>query len=144
MYVRYASGDKGFRCHSTAPGGLDCPQYARNEWSRMTEFRAEDLLDGLKEPLVYCSADHVIRYMNAAARERYAGRPAAVGRSIFDCHNSASNAQIVEVGERLTAGEDEVQLSQDGGQRSFMRAIRSPEGEYLGYYERYETIGAEA
>ncbi|MHB9003644.1 MAG: PAS domain-containing protein [Coriobacteriia bacterium] len=109
----------------------------------MTEFRAEDLLESLKEPLVYCDPDHVIRYMNAAARERYANRPAAVGRSIFDCHNSTSNSQIVEVGERLAAGEDDVQLSAEDGQRSFMRAVRSADGEYLGYYERYEMIGAD-
>ena len=47
----------------------------------------DHLLDSLKDPFVFCDTSHVIRYMNRAARERYAGKPAEIGRSIFDCHN---------------------------------------------------------
>ena len=52
--------------------------------------------------------------MNKAAFARYAGRPAAVGRSIFDCHNSESNAMIVSIVERILEGEDEVLVGRKG------------------------------
>jgi len=104
----------------------------------MTDFHHEDLLDSLKEPFVFCDADHVIRYMNRAARARYAGKPAEVGRSIFDCHNDASNEQIRAVCIRLVAGEDEVLTWEADGQRVFTRAVRGEDGQFLGYFERYE------
>jgi len=96
------------------------------------------LLDSLKDPFVFCDTTHVIRYMNQAAQKRYAGKPAEVGRSIFDCHNDESNAQIVQVTERLTLGEDEVLITDDERHRIYMRAVRDTDKTLLGYYERYE------
>lgn len=97
----------------------------------------EHLLDSLPDPYVYCDRDHVIRHMNRAARERYAGRAADVGRSIFDCHNDESNRIIVEVFERLDSGETEVLISESADRRVYMRAVRDGEGALTGYYERY-------
>ena len=96
------------------------------------------LLDSFKDAVCFCDTGHIIRYMNTAAHERFAGRPAEVGRSIFDCHNDASNAQIVEVLERFRDGETEVLLRDDEVQRIYMRAVRDEEGIVTGYYERYE------
>ncbi len=96
------------------------------------------ILDSVDDHIVFCDADHVIRYMNAPARARYAGKPAEVGRSIFDCHTDESNAMIVEVSERLRAGEDEVCISESETSRAYMRAVRSADGAYLGYWERHE------
>jgi len=104
-----------------------------------TAVRLDYLLDSLKDAFVFCDLDHVIRYMNKAAFERYAGRPAAVGRSIFDCHNAESNAMIVSIVGRFVAGEDEVFLSDRKGERIFMRAVRDDVGALVGYYERYEV-----
>lgn len=104
----------------------------------MTEFRHEDLLDSLKEPFVFCDGNHVIRYMNRAARTRYAGKPASVGRSIFDCHNDTSNERIRAVCARLAAGEDEVLTWEGDGQRVYTRAVRDADAQFLGYFERFE------
>ena len=104
-----------------------------------TAVRFDYLLDSLKDAFVFCDLDHVIRYMNKAAFARYAGRPAAVGRSIFDCHNSESNAMIVSIVERFLEGEDEVFLSDRRGERIFMRSVRDDAGVLVGYYERYEV-----
>lgn len=101
--------------------------------------RLDYLLDSLKDAFVFCDLDHMIRYMNRAAFARYAGRPAAVGRSIFDCHTEESNAQIIEIVGRFVAGEDEVFLSDRKGERIFMRAVRDDGGSLVGYYERYEA-----
>jgi DUF438 domain-containing protein len=100
--------------------------------------RLDYLLDSLKDPFVYCDTDHVIRYMNQAARLRYEGRPAEVGRSIFDCHNEASNALIREVCARFEAGEDEVLMTDNEKHRIYMRCVRDDAGTFIGYYERYE------
>jgi PAS domain-containing protein len=104
-----------------------------------SNVRLDYLLDSLKDAFVYCDTTHVIRYMNRAAYERFAGWPAAVGRSIFDCHNEDSNAQIVAVAERFASGEDEVLLRDGEDQRVYMRAVRDHDGVFLGYYERYEV-----
>ena len=104
-----------------------------------SDVRLAYLLDSLKDAFVFCDLDHVIRYMNRAAFARYAGRPAAVGRSIFDCHNEESNALIIEIVARLLAGEDEVFLSDRKGEGIFMRAVRDDAGALVGYYERYEV-----
>jgi hypothetical protein len=103
-----------------------------------TGVRLDYMLDSLKDAFVFCDLDHVIRYMNKAAIARYAGRPAAVGRSIFDCHDAESNAMIVSIVERFLAGEDEVFLSERKGERIFMRAVRDEVAALVGYYERYE------
>ena len=98
----------------------------------------ERVLDSFKDAVCVCDTDHVIRHMNVAARERFAGRPAAIGRSIFDCHNEQSCAQIIEILERLRAGAEEVRLGDGDGERSYMRAVRDEAGNVVGYYERYE------
>jgi len=98
------------------------------------------LLDNLKDPFVFCDTGHVIRYMNAAAVARYAGRPAEVGRSIFDCHNDESNAEIVAACERFAMGETEVLLTETEERRVYMRAVRDSSGALLGYYERYDHL----
>ena len=95
-------------------------------------------LDSLKDPFVFVDTQHVIRYMNRVARERYKGRPAEVGRSIFACHNEDSNKTILEVFSRLKQGLDEEIITDNEGWRIFMRAVRDRDGNLLGYYERYE------
>jgi DUF438 domain-containing protein len=107
------------------------------------DVRLDHLLDSLKDAFVFCDLDHVIRYMNKAAFTRYAGRPAAVGRSIFDCHNDHSNDMILAIVERFRSGEDEVFLTDRKGERIFMRAVRDEAGALVGYYERYEVSSTE-
>jgi DUF438 domain-containing protein len=79
--------------------------------------------------------------MNRAARERYRGRPAEVGRSIFDCHNESSNRVIRDVFEHLKAGEEEQLITDDENHRVYMRAVRDKDGNLIGYYERFEPPG---
>jgi PAS domain-containing protein len=97
------------------------------------------LLDGLHDPIVFCDNDHCIRYMNTAARTRFEGGPAEVGRSLFDCHNEASNRRIVAVFESFCADDLDEELLRDGDkERIIMRSVRDAAGDVIGYYERYE------
>ena len=98
----------------------------------------ESLLDSLKDPFVFVDTDHVIRYVNKAAKHHYDQGEALVGSSIFDCHNENSNVRILDVFEAMKKGEHERLLADDGKRRVFMRAVKNDEGEMIGYYERFE------
>jgi PAS domain S-box-containing protein len=102
-----------------------------------TEELLRSFIDSLKHAFVFADTEHIIRYMNKAALERYRGRPAEVGRSIFDCHNENSKRIILEVFERLKQGEDEKIITDNESHRIFMRAVRDKEGNLIGYYERF-------
>jgi DUF438 domain-containing protein len=95
-------------------------------------------LDSLRQPFVFVDTEHIIRYMNKPAIDRYKGRPAEVGRSIFDCHNENSKRIILEVFEQLKQGEDERIITDNNEHRIFMRAVRDKAGKLIGYYERFE------
>ena len=98
----------------------------------------ECLMDSLKDPFVFADTQHVIQYMNRTAIDHYKGKPAEVGRSIFDCHNEKSKQIILDVFESFQNGENEKMITDNQKYRIFMRAVRDKEGKLIGYYERYE------
>ncbi len=98
-------------------------------------------LDSLKDAFVFVDTGHIIRYMNKPACDRYKGRPAEVGRSIFDCHNANSKQVMLAVFDRLKQGEDEEIITDNEEYRVFMRAVRDRDGNLIGYYERFEPPG---
>jgi len=95
------------------------------------------ILDSLKDPLLFADTEHVIRYMNRAAKAFYEEGAALLGRSLMDCHNPASQQIIREVLVALEAGEEERLISDTPDHRVYMRAVRDADGRLLGYYERY-------
>ena len=103
------------------------------------------VLDSVAHPLVYVDTDHVIRYLNKAARESYAARGYAdlVGKSLFDCHNETSAVMIRGIVDELrTSGIDEkyLKISADGSFKLYVRAVRNSRGELIGYYERFAQL----
>lgn len=99
----------------------------------------ESLVDSIGQPVVFVDNDHVIRYVSRTAEVHY-DVPAGelMGKSIFDCHNPESCRVIREVYTALQDGEEERLITDDYRHRIWMRAVRSPEGALLGYFERYE------
>jgi len=97
------------------------------------------LLDSLIDPFIFVDLDHVVRYMNKAAKEEHKGS-ARIGQSLFDCHSDASKEKILACAHRLSAGENDILIADNADGRIFMRAVRDENGELLGYYERYETL----
>lgn len=102
------------------------------------------LLDTSKSPIVFVDNDHVIRYLNQAAKIRYLknrGYPELVGKSLFDCHNEQSEKQTREIHRRLLAGEDEIflKVTRDN-EKITVVAVRDTAGQLLGYYERFEAM----
>jgi PAS domain-containing protein len=98
---------------------------------------ATAMLDSLKDPFLFADTDHVIRYMNRAAAAHYEEGEALLGRSLLDCHNAQSQRVIHEVLSALQAGEEERLITDNEKHRIHMRAVRAPNGNLLGYYERY-------
>jgi len=102
------------------------------------------ILDTINHPIAFVDNDHVIRYLNNAAMERYykvKDYSNLIGKSIFDCHAQKSRVQILEHYERLKAGENEiVRLVPKIGRKFTTVAIRDKDGNLTGYYERSEKM----
>ena len=97
------------------------------------------LLDSLKDPFVFTDTDHVIRYMNKAAKAHYKQGEALIGTSLLDCHNPESCRVILEIFEEFKNNRlDEKLITDNTKYRIYMRAVRGGNGELIGYYERYE------
>lgn len=99
------------------------------------------ILDSLKEPIIFADTEHITRYMNEAAIAFYEGGMDLLGRSLFECHNEKSQKIMTEIlylmiNENL----EEREYLEEEGHKIFMRAVRDPNGQVLGYYERYEPI----
>lgn len=96
------------------------------------------LLNSLKDAFVFVDTEHIIRYMNSAAVARYKDGESLIGRSIFSCHNSASEDMILEIFEKMKSGLTEEIITDNEKHRIYMRAIRDENGNLIGYYERFE------
>ncbi|MDH7486164.1 MAG: PAS domain-containing protein [Anaerolineae bacterium] len=96
------------------------------------------ILDSLKDPLLFTDTQHTIRYMNKAALAYYSEGEKLLGRSLLDCHNETSRQIIVETLAQMQAGLEERLITDNEKHRIYMRAVRDPDGQVLGYYERYE------
>jgi len=97
------------------------------------------LLDSIVEPIVFVDSQHIIRYVNKSAKDKYGkkGYASLVGNSIFQCHNERSNKIILDTYAMLQKGEDEKFIYVNSAkQRVLMRAVRDSEGKLIGYYER--------
>ena len=102
------------------------------------------ILDTINHPIVFVDNDHMIRYLNKAAEERYyktKGYSELIGKSIFDCHAEKSREQIIEHYELLKAGENEIErLVPKIGRKFTTIAVRNSDGNLMGYYERSEKM----
>ena len=100
------------------------------------------ILDAYPYQVVFCDRNHIIRYMNKDARERYAGK-ISVGDSIFGCHNQSSCQKIEAFLARADAGEEEMfeAINPTAREREFFTPVRDQNGTVIGYFERHEYYG---
>ncbi len=96
------------------------------------------ILDSRKNAVVFVDNEHIIRYLNTAARKKYIKYGEITGKSIFHCHNENSCRMIRDYHDKMKTGADEFLLAEREAYRAYMRSVRSPEGELLGYYEIHE------
>lgn len=97
------------------------------------------ILDAYAYEIVFVDRDHIVRYMNKTAKERY-GERVQIGQSLFNCHNENSRKKIEEFLKRADQGEDEMfeTLNQKTGEREFFVPVRVDD-QVIGYFERHEA-----
>jgi PAS domain S-box-containing protein len=99
----------------------------------------EAFIDSIGQPFVFVDTGHVIRYVSRTAESYYGwAQGDLLGRSIFDFHNPESCRIIREVFASMEKGAEESLITDDAKHRVWMRAVRAPDGELLGCFERYE------
>ena len=104
----------------------------------------KSVIEADREAVVLCDLDHMIVYMNPAAKMRYAkwGGAALVGTSLLNCHNAKSCEVIVKVVEWFKASDENNLVytfyNQQENKDVYMVALRSDSGELIGYYEKQE------
>lgn len=104
----------------------------------------KSVLEADRAAVVLCDLDHIIVYMNPAAKERYAasGGAALVGKSLMDCHSERSRGVIVRVVDWFRASRDHnivyTFYNAKENKDVYMVALRDDAGELIGYYEKHE------
>lgn len=98
-----------------------------------------NILDAYAYEIVFVDRNHIVRYMNRVAKNRYRNR-VSIGQSLFHCHNENSKGKIEEFLKRADNGEDEMfqVLNKKTGEREFFVPVRNDEGKVIGYFERHE------
>lgn len=100
----------------------------------------KSIIDADEAPVVVCDTASVIVYMNPSAVARYHGN--LTGRSIMDCHNSASREAISRVLTWFFASPAHNRVFTSRNEREnkdvYMIALRNETGELIGYYEKHE------
>ena len=102
----------------------------------------EAILDSIDSPIVFVDNNHIVRYMNKAAKSRYyekRGYLNLIDKSLFDWHKPASQRAIKSLHKRLMAGENEIILQENKNQEKItVVGVRTTDGQLIGYYERFE------
>lgn len=102
----------------------------------------KSILESITHPIVFVDNQHIIRYVNKAAKEKYGkkGHLNLVGTSILQYHNERSRKIILDTYEMLENSEEDEKLlvMKSAGQKILIRAVRDASGKLIGYYERFE------
>lgn len=106
----------------------------------MTKEIMAALLDAYAYEIVFVDRNHIVRYMNKTAKERYGNR-VIIGNTIFNCHNENTKGKIEEFLHRADEGEDEMfeLLNGKTGEREFFVPVRDENNKVIGYFERHEV-----
>lgn len=105
----------------------------------ITKEILNSILDAYIYEIVFVDREHIVRYMNKTAKQRYGDR-VQIGNSLFNCHNQNSKIKIEEFLKRADAGEEEMfeLLNGKTGEREFFVPVRDTDGKVIGYFERHE------
>lgn len=105
----------------------------------ITKEILESILDAYSYEIVFVDRQHMVRYMNKTAKERYGNR-VQINQSLFDCHNENSKIKIEEFLKRADAGENEMfeTYNTKTGEREFFVPVRDYNQQVIGYFERHE------
>ena len=111
----------------------------------MSDKLYKSIIDQDTAPVVVCSMDSVILYMNPAAAKRY--HKDLTGKNLKACHNSKSNVTIDKVlswfGESPENNIIFTYHNEKENKDVYMVALRDGDGSLIGYYEKHECRNRE-
>jgi DUF438 domain-containing protein len=93
------------------------------------------ILNDLNHAVICADTGHIVRYMNAAARKKYAKYGDLMGKSLMDCHNEKSRRILEEYVVQMKSGADGFIEADKGTHKVYVRSVRNASGDLLGYYE---------
>ncbi len=101
----------------------------------------KSIIDQDRQPVVVCTLDSTVVYMNPASVKMY--HCDITGKSIKNCHNSDSNEKINKVVEWFSKSPDNncvyTSFDEKKNKDIYMVALRDDEGALIGYYEKHES-----
>lgn len=112
----------------------------------MTEMEQlfRSVMDQDRSPVVICTLDHTVVYMNEVAIRRYASDGGAdlIGKSIMGCHPPYAQKAIERVLDWFRASTEHNMVytfrNDKENKDVYMVALRSADGTLIGYYEKHE------
>ena len=100
------------------------------------------ILDSIPYPILFVDCEHIIRYMNNAAKFHYyseRGYRDLIGKSLFECHNDSSKEKILAAFDKIKRHGNEIFIGVSiKNLRIYMNPVRDENGELVGYFERFE------
>lgn len=101
------------------------------------------ILNAYPYPIVFVDNGYIIRYMNRYAKYHYyeeRGYHDLIGKSIFDCHNTEHAVKRIKAAyEGIQQNGKEVFIGVNTrNQRIYMQGVRNDQGEWIGFFERFE------
>ncbi len=105
----------------------------------------KSVLDKDRSPVVICSVNHTVIYMNKSAIRKY-GRD-LTGATILSCHNARENDKILKVVSWFKESDENnmiyIRKSFAENKDVYMVALRDEKGNLIGYYEKHESRNSE-
>ena len=97
-----------------------------------------NLLNSIKDPILFADTNNIVQYMNKAGIEYYEEGETLLQSNLLKCHNDESQKMMIEILAEMETGLEEKMITDNEKYRIFMRAVRDEKGNLLGYFERYE------
>lgn len=97
-----------------------------------------NLLNSIKDPILFADTNNIVQYMNKAGVEYYEEGETLLQSNLLKCHNDESQKMMIEILAEMETGLEEKMITDNEKYRIFMRAVRDGKGNLLGYFERYE------
>ncbi len=97
-----------------------------------------NLLNSIKDPILFADTNNIVQYMNKAGVEYYEEGEKLLQSNLLKCHNDESQKMMIEILAEMETGLEEKMITDNEKYRIFMRAVRDEKGNLLGYFERYE------
>lgn len=104
----------------------------------------KSIIDQDRCAVVICNTEHIIIYMNSAAKRRYARRGGGnlVGKSLLECHNEESCKMIKSVLSWFCSDVNNniayTSHNKKDNKDVYIIALRDEDGTVIGYYEKHE------